>query len=323
MRALITGGHGFVGRHLAQHLVSCGDDVAVTYNPAEKGQIQEVFQTALPRSAQSLAMDICNAQAVEEVIALLRPDAVYHLAARTFVPEAENEFRRVFEVNTFGTVHLFEAIAKHSKSTKVLFVSSSEVYGEPRPGTLPLQETAVMRPITAYGVTKSAADLAAHKYAFRDGVEAIRVRPFPHIGPGQSDVFAISSFARQVAEIKLKRREPTIRVGNLEVKRDYSDVSDIVRGYREALLNGKKGEVYNLCSGASIAIGELLQKLLKVAEVDAEIVVDPARVRPVDIIDMYGSNQKAFKEFGWKPRIDLEGTLHSILAFWLEALDKA
>ena len=150
----------------------------------------------------------------------------------------------------------------------------------------------------------------------------MRVRPFPHLGPGQDELFAISSFAKQIANIKLGRAEPKIMVGNLEAKRDYSDVSDIVRGYREALVNGTRSEVYNLCSGTSIEIGELLQRLLKVAEVDAEVVVDPDRLRPVDIPDMYGDYTRAHQHFGWKPRIDLEGTLHSVFAYWLEELEK-
>lgn len=320
MRALITGGFGFVGRHLAQHLISCGDDVAVTYNPATKDSADKKFQTALPQAVQTLALDITNRKAVTDVVSLLKPDTIYHLAGKTFVPEAEADFFKVHEVNTYGTINLLDAVAKNSPKSRLLYVSSSEVYGDPRPGSLPLTELAQLRPISNYGVTKAAADLSVFKYAFREGIFALRIRPFQHIGPGQSDQFAISSFARQAAEIKLGRREPVIKVGNIDVKRDYSDVSDVVRGYREAILNGKKGEVYNLCSGTSIAVGDLLRTLIKVAEIEAEIEVDPARVRPVDIQDTYGSYQRAFKDFGWKPRISLEGTLHSLFAFWLEAL---
>lgn len=321
MRALITGGYGFVGRHLAQHLVSCGDDVAVTCLPSERNAA--THQTPLPTASQSLALDVTNRQAVNDVIALLKPDTVYHLAGRTYVPDAETELNTVFAVNFFGTINLLDAIVEQSPKSRFLYVSSSEVYGDPWPGSLPLTEAAVLRPVSAYGVTKAAADLATFKYSFRENIFTIRIRPFQHIGPGQSDQFAISSFARQVAEIKLGLRSPMIMVGNLDVKRDYSDVSDVVRGYREAILNGKKGEVYNFCSGASIGVGELLKKLMRVAEVEAEIIVDPARVRPVDIPDIYGSNQRATRDFGWKPRIDLEGTLHSLFAFWLEQLAKA
>jgi len=324
MRALITGGYGFVGRHLAQHLASCGDDVAVTYLPngERSAPVTSPAETPLPRTAQSMALDVTDKAAVTQIITLAQPDAVYHLAGRTFVPEGETDFDGVLQTNLIGTTNLLNAIAEHSPQTKFLMVSSAEVYGDPWPGSLPYLETSVLRPASNYGVTKAAADLMTFKYAHRNGVHSIRVRPFPHIGPGQSDKFAISSFARQVAEIHLKKREAVIKVGNLEAKRDYSDVSDIVRGYREALLNGKRGEAYNLCSGQSIAVGDILKKLIAIAEVEAEIEIDPERVRPIDVPDLYGSYQKAQKEFGWKPRIALDGTLASLFAFWVEALEK-
>lgn len=323
MRTLVTGGTGFAGRHLADHLVKCGDDVALTYKPAADGERKDdeaASGVSLPRTVQTLALDISSKESVFQIIELLKPDAVYHLAAMTFVPDAENRVSEVFDVNAFGTRNLLEAIEKHSPRTKVLCVSSSEVYGEPRPGSLPISEVSELRPISTYGVSKATADLMAGKFAWRNNLHVIRARPFPHLGPGQNSCFAISSFAKQLAEIKLGKAEPIIKVGNLEAKRDYSDVSDIVRGYREALLNGKKGEVYNFCSGQSIMIGELLQNLIKVAEIEVEVQEDPARVRPVDISDLYGSHEKAARDFGWKPRIELDGTLHSLFAFWVEQL---
>ena len=331
MRNLIIGGYGFAGRHLARHLVECGDDVAVTYLPVKSAQgkvvpaeVEEgsLLGVPLPVSAQSLALDVTDREAVGEVIALLRPDAVYHLAGITFVPEGESDFYHVLEVNTWGTIHILEAIRRHSPKTTMLFVSSAEVYGSPRPGGLPLAETSELRPISNYGVSKAAADLAAFKYYSHEKVHVVRVRPFPHIGPGQSESFAISNFAKQVARIKLGLCEPVIEVGNLESKRDYSDVSDIVRGYREALLNGQPGGVYNLCSGKSWGIGELLEKLIKVAEVEVKIETSPDRVRKVDIPDLYGSYEKARRDFGWSPRVELDATLGTIIDYWLEQLTK-
>ncbi len=324
MRALITGGYGFAGRHLAHYLISCGDDVAVTYDPKTRGTdgaLTDLYpSTPLPNTVQSLALDVTNKAAVEQLISLTKPDAVYHLAAITFVPQGELNLQKIFEVNAFGTANILDAIVKQSPETRFLNVASSEVYGDPRPGSLPLTEQAVLRPVSTYGIAKATADLATFKYTFTDAVFGIRARPFPHIGPGQNPVFAISSFARQIAEIKLGRAPAKIMVGNLEAKRDYSDVSDIVRGYRDAILNGKRGEAYNLCSGSSVQIGDLLQRLIKLAEVEVEVVVDPDRLRPVDVPDVYGDPSKAFKELGWKPRIDLEATLHSIFAFWIETL---
>lgn len=334
MRVLITGGTGFAGRHLAKHLSECGDDVAVTYRPGSEDRPEsnnspnsDTFEAAseiqLPKTAQSLALDISNRESVEQIIQLLKPDAVYHLAAMTFVPDAEKKVKEVFDVNAWGTLNLLEAVEKHSPESRILAVSSSEVYGEPRPGSLPITEASELRPISTYGVSKSTADLLSGKFSFRNSLHVVRARPFPHLGPGQSSRFAISSFARQLAMIKLKKAEPVIMVGNLEAKRDYSDVSDIVRGYREGLLNGKKGDAYNFCSGQSIEIGELLQRLIKVSELDVEVREDPERLRPVDIMDLYGSHEKASRDFGWKPRINLDGTLHSLFAFWVECLERA
>lgn len=325
MRALITGGYGFAGRHLAHYLISCGDDVALSYQPGSKDELVLASKNsergvAVPTAVQSLALDITNRKSVFDLIQLLKPDIIYHLAGITFVPEAEGALDSTFQTNFFGTVNLLDAIAKESKETRFLFVGTSEIYGDPRPGTLPLTELTPARPVSVYGLSKAAADLAAFRYSHSENLFIVRARPFNHIGPGQQDRFAISSFAKQLAEIKLGRSEPTIKVGNLEAKRDYSDVSDIVRGYREVILNGKRGEVYNLCSGVSTAVGEILKKLIKVAEVETTVEVDPERVRPIDIPEVVGSNQKAQKEIGWKPRIDLEATLHSLFAYWLEVL---
>ena len=322
MRVLITGGCGFAGRHLAHHLVKCGDDVAVTYLPELKAEAmkQQPFMITLPQQSQTIALDITDRENVRKVIQLMRPDVVYHLAGITYVPDAEKDLRNAFEVNTFGTANVIEALVEFCPESRFLFVSSAEVYGDARPGTLPLVETASMRPLSTYGVSKCAADLLTFKIAQSTKIHAIRVRPFPHIGPGQSERFAMSNFAKQLAMIKLGRQEPLIKVGNLEARRDYSDVSDIVRGYREAILNGNNGEAYNLCSGKSQMIGDLLNMLIKISETDAKVEVDPARVREIEIVDLYGSQQKALKDFGWKPRVELEDALGSLFAFWVEAL---
>ena len=317
MRTLITGGHGFVGRHLAHHLISCGDDVALTYLPGDPGSGNAV---EIPPAAQSMALDVTKKEMVVELISLLKPDVIYHLAGITFVPQAEKEPALAFSINYQGTVNVLEAIARHSKSSRMLCVGSSEIYGSPRPGGLPLTELSEMRPATNYGLSKAAADLAAFKAWYKDSVHTVRVRPFPHIGPGQSESFAVAGFAKQVAMVKLGKCEPVIKVGNLEAKREYCDVSDIARGYREALLNGKPGEAYNLCSGQSLAMSDWLNMLISLAKVEVEIQQDPAKVRKVDIVDNYGSYAKASRDFGWKPRIETEAMLASLLAYWLEVL---
>ena len=316
MRALVTGGYGFVGQYLVEHLVKCGDDVAVTYNPATCANQEGVLP--LPKSVQHFALDVTNKKAVENLVSITRPDAFYHLAALTFVPDGEKNFDKVFETNFSGTLNVLDAICDHSKETKLLYVSSSEVYGEPKTGSLPLTEQAELRPVTGYGLSKACAELSVFRYVASKNLSAVRVRPFPHTGPGQMPHFAVSSFAKQLASIKLGKSPNLIQVGNLSAKRDYSDVSDIVRGYREVLLNGKSGEVYNLCSGKSVEIKEVLDMLIKISGIEVEVQVDPERVRSVDVAEDYGTYQKANKELGWKPRIELEDTLRSLFNYWLE-----
>lgn len=333
MRALIVGGYGFAGRHLAHYLVKCGDDVAVTYLPEErtdvlasqdpksklaKGKVGN--RISLPQSAQTLALDITDKKAVDQIIALLKPDAVYHLAAISSVQESETAGQKVFDVNFFGTKNLLDAIREHSPASRFLFVSSAEVYGEPRPGILPILETAELRPQNAYAVSKAAAEMAVFEAYAKHGLHTVRVRPFPHTGPGQADRFALSNFAKQIAEIRLGKAEPSIKTGNLEVKRDYSDVSDVVRAYRDAIENGKPGEAYNISSGEGKSINELLQLLISCSGVEVEVVPDPERMRPVDVMEIYGSSQKAQRDFGWKPRVEREASMDSLLAYWMESI---
>lgn len=321
MRALVVGGYGFVGRHLAHHLIQCGDDVALTYVPERKPVMEtDANRVGVPHQVQTIGLDVTKPEAVAQLVAVMKPDAIYHLSAISSVPEGEQAGHRVFEVNAMGAMNVFQAVADHARETRVLFVSSSEVYGEPRPGALPFTEQSELRPMSAYGVAKAAADLAAYKYSARNGLFTVRVRPFPHFGPGQRPDFAVSSFARQVAAIKLGISKPVVSVGNLEVRRDFTDVLDIVRGYREALLNAKSGEVYNLSSGSSLLLSDLLKELMTIAGVDAEIVPDPARVRAVDISDLYGSYQKAQRDFGWRPRIERPASLGTLLSYWLDVL---
>ena len=327
MLALITGGYGFVGRHLAHHLVSCGDDVVLTYLQDKKEQVlsekldKDLGEIAPPKSVQNIALDVSNKELVNSVISLVKPDVIYHLAAISFVPDAEKAPELTYKVNTQGTLNILDAVKNNLPDTRVLFVGSSQSYGAPRPGLLPISEQSELRPSNAYALTKTYADLACYTAAKRDSLKVIRARPFQHTGPGQNPMFALSSFSKQIAEIKLGKKEPVVRVGNLDVKRDYSDVSDIVRGYREAALNGKTGEAYNFCFGQSVSMEDMLKILIQRSGMDIEIIVDPERVRPVEVPEVYGSYSKAQKDLGWKPRVSHEAMLDSLLTHWMEVLE--
>jgi len=331
MRALITGGLGFVGAHLSRHLVDCRDDVAVSYLPdkadvtnsktPELKKLEEQRKQFMPRQVQQVALDVTNREHLEQILTLMKPDVIYHLAALSFVPTSEDNSEVVYQVNTFGTLNLLESVKKCSPTSRVLVISSSEVYGVPRLASLPFSESSELRPFSTYGASKAASEMICHKFVARDNLQVVICRPFAHVGPLQEDRYSLSSFAKQIALIKLGKKPAVLEVGNLDVKRDFSDVSDIVRGYRECALNGRVGEIYNLCSGNPLLLSDLVNSLIKLAGVEIEIKVDESRLRSVDMPEHYGSNQKAAKEFGWKPRVEVEAFLGGLLTYWLETLN--
>ncbi len=321
MRALITGGVGFVGTHLSRHLVDCRDSVAVSYLPSQKGTDQLSQRLSImPKLVQSVALDVCDPSDLGQILSLMQPEVVYHLAALSFVPQGEGAQDEVIRVNATGTRNVIEAMKEHCPKSRLLLVSSSQVYGVPRVSSQAILETAEMRPNNFYGISKALAEHYLVKSVLDGDLDGVIARPFPHIGPYQEDRFSLASFSKQITEIKLGRREPVLEVGDLSVKRDFCDVSDVVRGYRDMALNGKPAEAYNLCSGVSYELAEFVSMMIKLAGVEIEIKQDPARLRPNDIQEHLGSYQKAQKDFGWKPRVEVEAMLSSMLSYWEEAL---
>lgn len=334
MRALITGGLGFAGAHLAKHLVDCRDDVAVTYLSEKDtelfksgliksdsiSKLEQARRQMIPRQVQQVGLDVTNRGHFDQVLSLMKPDVVYHLAGVAFVPNGDRDFELVFRINAFGVKNLLDSVKTSCPDCRVLVVSSGEVYGMPRVSSQGFLEVSELRPTSIYGASKVSAEMFVHKAVARDGIQAVVVRPFAHVGPFQEDTFSLSSFAKQIALIKLGRREPILEVGNLDVKRDFSDVSDIVRGYRESAINGRVGEVYNLCSGNSYLLKELVDSLIKISGVEVEIKVSEDRLRPIDIPEYFGNPQKAFKDFGWKSRVETESMLTGLFSYWLEFL---
>jgi len=321
MRALITGGVGFVGTHLSRHLVECRDNVAVTYLPSQKGTSQLNERLAvLPKTIQSVALDVSDPGALGQIFSLMKPEVIYHLAAISFVPQGEGSQDEVIKVNSYGTKNIIEAMKEHCPKSRMVLVSSSQVYGTPRVASQAIQETAEIRPTNFYGISKALAEHFLVRAVLAGDIDGVIARPFPHIGPHQEDRFSLSSFSKQITEIKLGKKEPVLEVGDLSVKRDFCDVSDVVRGYRNMALNGKPAEAYNLCSGASYELAEFVSMMIKLAGVEIEIKQDPARLRPVDIQEHLGSYQKANRDFGWKPRVEVEAMLSSMLSYWEETL---
>lgn len=294
MKSLITGSNGFVGHWLQEHLISCGDEVV----PID------------------IEIDICDSQALGEVVRDVAPDAIYHLAAMTHVGESWDTPREVLRVNVLGTAEVLAAARSLNKPVRILIVSSAEVYGTVQPDQLPMKETDMPAPVTPYAASKVGAEAVALQ-AFRGyGQPVIVVRPFNHVGPRQSPNFAVSALAKRIVDAG-RAGSKSLSVGTLDTRRDFTDVRDVVRAYRLLVEFGDPGSVYNVCTGVDIAISEIASCLLELAAVDLELVTDPNLVRPVDVPILRGDPSKLQAKTGWKPTLSIESTLQDVLDYWM------
>ncbi|MDA8360307.1 MAG: GDP-mannose 4,6-dehydratase [Actinomycetota bacterium] len=295
MRALITGGRGFVGTWLSAHLSDCGDDVTVI----------------------DAETDVADLSVLGPAVAEAAPHAIYHLAAKSHVGESWTDPAEVLRVNVLGTAALLAAARKVSEVPKVLVVSSAEVYGFVSPEQLPISEVAPLLPATPYAASKAAAEQVALQAWRGYGQPVVVVRPFNHVGPGQAPTFAVSALARRIVEAK-RNGSRSLRVGSLTPRRDFTDVRDVVKAYRLLIERGEEGTVYNICSGADVAISDVAALLLELSGADLELVPDPALVRPVDVPVLRGSLRRVGEAVGWRPEIPLSQTLRDVLAYWEE-----
>jgi GDP-4-dehydro-6-deoxy-D-mannose reductase len=309
MRALITGVGGFVGRHLLEHLQAEGDDVYGL------GRVADVQGLDSARVAQA---DLFDKAGVERTVRLTQPEAVYHLAALSSPAESLSDPWGTICNNLAGQFNLMESLLAVGLSPRVLIVGSSDEYGRVEAEELPTCETAPLRPATPYAVSKVGQDMMGYQYFAQHGLPVIRVRPFNHTGPGHDARFVIPSFARQLAEIELGTREPVLRVGNLDVARDFTDVRDMVRAYRMAVVMGVAGDVYNLGSGRSTRLADTLAELIALCRVHAEAQVDESLLRPSDIPRQEADNRKFVSLTGWQPRIPWHTTLRDTFDYWRE-----
>jgi GDP-4-dehydro-6-deoxy-D-mannose reductase len=243
-----------------------------------------------------------------------------HLAAQSSVPTALKDPWDTLENNIKSELNLLEAVRESGREVRFLVVGSNEEYGAPKPEELPQTERSSLRPNNPYAVSKITQDFLGLQYHLTYGIPVVRVRPFNHTGPGQSPRFVVPAFASQIARIEAGLQEPVMRVGNLSTSRDFTDVRDIVRAYRLAVTEGEPGDVYNLASGQSHSIQDVLQTLLSYSEVDIRVERDPDKYRPVDVPLVYGSAEKFQDRTGWKPEIRFEKTLQDTLAYWREQI---
>lgn len=267
-----------------------------------------------------VTLDITNEVAVERVLRQIRPTAIVHLAAIAAPQEARRDPTLAWSVNFTATLNLARATLNVAPDCRFIYAGSSETYGESfaQAKGEAVTENSALRPMTIYGATKAAADVALGQMFF-DGLRSIRFRPFNHTGPGQTDAYVLPAFASQVARIEQGLARPFIEVGNLSAFRDFLDVRDVVRAYALAACGkgrGAEGKVFNLSSGKAVRISALLETLISFSDQKIEVVVSPERVRPVDIPMALGDAGRAQDVFSWSPKFQLEETIAAVLADW-------
>ena len=290
MRAFVTGARGFVGTWLCAHLAAAGDEVVAT----------------------GAEVDVTDAEVVAAAMAAARPTAVYHLAGLAHVGGSWDDPAGYLRVNAGGTLNVLEAARRCAEPPRVLVVSSAEVYGSVRPEEVPLAEDRPMRPVSPYAAAKAAAEVLALQAHLGRGLAVVRVRAFNHTGPGQAPGFVVPAFARRIVAAR-REGAAVLRVGNLTAARDIVDVRDVVRAYRLLVEHGVAGEVYNVCTGQAVVVGDLVRRMLELAGARLELQVDPALLRPVDVPVLRGDPSRLRAATGWRPEVPLDDTLRAVL----------
>ncbi|MBI3776628.1 MAG: GDP-mannose 4,6-dehydratase [Gammaproteobacteria bacterium] len=292
MKILVTGADGFVGSYVS------------------------AWPEAVPLVERGQRVDICDASTLAAAIQNIRPDAVVHLAAQSFVPQSLRNPRETYEINFFGTLNILTALRESGFSGRFLYVGSGDMYGRVPIDSMPIQENYPLRPRNPYAVSKVAAEALCYQWSQSETFEVVMVRPFNHVGPRQSTQFVVAGLAQQIAEIKHQKRTPAVDVGNIDVTRDFTDVRDVVRAHRMVLERGRNGEVYNVCSGNERSIRSILDILISISGVSVQVRQDPSRLRSAEQERVWGSYEKLHRDTGWSPEIPFEQTLRETLTYW-------
>ncbi len=316
MRSLITGAGGFAGSHLADCLLSDPASGAEVWGCDLTGRRRDYHPPAL----RMAAADLRDPQAAFRLVDQVRPDRIFHLAGQAFVGDSWSRPWETIETNMRAQVNLLEAVAAAGLRPRILVAGSADVYGRVPEGCLPISEDCPLQPDSPYAVSKVGQDMLGIQYGHSHHLHIVRVRPFNHIGPRQNRRFVAPAFASQIAAIEAGRQPPVLHVGNLSARRDFTDVRDMMRAYVLALEMGEPGTVYNIGSGQSRPIQELLDVLLSLAALPITVEFDPARLRPVDVADLVCDARRFQARTGWAPRVPFEQSLADLLAYERAAL---
>ncbi len=313
-KAMIIGAAGFVGNYLIQYLSEeCGMEVSATKLPHEKIE---------NRNAHIYDLDILDKEAIVSLLFEIRPDYIFHLAAQSSVGIAWKNPCLTIDVNIKGSVNVMDAVRELFYRPRVLLIGSGEEYGHIKENETPIGEDNRVRPGNIYAATKACQNMIGNIYAQAYDMQLMMVRAFNHIGPTQAPIFVVADFCRQVAEIEQGMREPVIYVGNLEAKRDFTDVRDVVRAYTLLIEKGAAGETYNVGSGHAIAIRDILNRIISLSESDITVKRDENKFRPVDVPIIEADITKVRELTGWEPRITLEQTIQETLDYWRENIKR-
>jgi GDP-4-dehydro-6-deoxy-D-mannose reductase len=318
MRALITGITGFAGSHLADFILETHPEVDVYGLVRWRSRMENIRH--IQDRIHLVEADLKDMVSLKKALAEIEPDRIFHLAAQSFVPTSWRCPGETFAINSIGQINLFEAVLDLGLTPRIQIAGSSEEYGLVHPDEVPMKESNPLRPLSPYAVSKVAQDFLGYQYFMSYGLHIVRTRGFNHTGPRRGEVFICSNFARQIVEIEKKLRDPVLFVGNLEAKRDFTDVRDTVRAYWLSLEKGEAGEVYNIGTGVAYTAREILDKLLALTEEDVRIEVDPLRLRPSDVMILLSDTSKFRTISGWEPLIPFEQSLQDLLEYWRERL---
>lgn len=342
MRVLITGITGMAGSHLAEYLLGQGFQVFGTYrwrsrmdnlsDLTSSGRVnligdnspianvahlsEMVDERQRPQAANLIEADLTDAVSMRRVVGAIRPERIFHLAAQSFVPTSWNAPADTLETNIIGELKLLEAVRDAGINPLIHVAGSSEEYGLVYPNEVPIKETNPLRPLSPYAVSKVAQEMLAIQYHHSYGLRCVVTRAFNHEGPRRGHVFVTSSIARQISEIEKGLAPPVIRVGDITIERDWTDVRDVVRAYHLALEKGKPGEVYNIGKGESMTVRAMLDILLSLTKVPITVEQDPSRFRPSDVRLLCCDCTKFKRETGWEPEIPFSKTLQDLLDYW-------
>lgn len=314
-KILITGIAGFVGSHLLDYLLRDDNKYEIYGIERENSSLERISYNLT--NIKLFFCDLVDSSAVGDTIKNIKPDYIYHLAGVSSVKDSWGSIFSIVNNNISATLNIFEALKLYKLfGCKILLTCSSDEYGVVDKKDIPINEDTILKPVSPYAVSKGAVDMFAFQYYSNYGLKIIRIRAFNHTGPRRPEIYALSGFAKQIVEIEKGMIVPRIKVGNLNVVRDYTDVRDIVRGYVLAMEYCKPGDVYNLCSSRGYKLADLLDILISFSNKDIEIVKDKARMRLTDLPIIIGNNSKFRNIVPWEPKFNIDKTLKDILDYW-------